>query len=210
MWTLTQQNANLEHMNTRTEKHGDEHRLAVDLRISFTTGNDWLHHLDVRLKESLYERPDAPDLADTPEHMPRLRYAAIEEVRWSREWHNLRVTLHYGLLPDSDIVIGDARVNNMVIVPRDGGSVDIRFRVQFTPDTEQPEIIGRIAAMLEDRSIVVSVEHVPPAEPQQAMDNEPVDNPVEWAAEDDYDEDAGEEPPKKPRGRRRAAAVEAE
>lgn len=170
MWKLTRKDAQLLHMNTRTEKAGDEGRLACDLRIGCTVPNTFLDDVCVGLRSALYERPAEKDLLDDDGYLPIISFPGLAPIEWDREWTNCRVTLHYGIRDDGDVVLDGVVINKLVLTLRDGGSVDARFRVQWHPDVEgHPEYMGKLAMMLEGKAISITVEQIE-QEPEGAGD----------------------------------------
>lgn len=161
MWMLAKKEAQLLHMNTRTEKAGDEDRLACDLKIGCTVPNTFLDDLCLGLRAALYERPADKDLLDQEDRRPVLSFPQLAPIEWDREWTHCRVTLHYGIRDDGDVILDGATINKLALTLKDGGSVEARFRVQWHPDVdEHPEYMGKLAAMLEHRQISITVEQI--------------------------------------------------
>lgn len=161
MWSLAKKQAQLLHMNTRTEKAGDEDRLACDLKIGVTLANTFLDELCLGLRAAFYERPADKDLLDQEDHRPVLSFPRLAPIEWDREWTGVRVTLHYGVRDDGDVVLDGATINKLALTMKDGGSVEARFRVQWHPDVEEhPEYMGKLAMMLEGKAIEITVEEV--------------------------------------------------
>lgn len=168
MWSLAKKQAQLLHMNTRTEKAGDEDRLACDLKIGITVPNTFLDELCLGLRAALYERPTDKDLLDQEDHRPVLSFPQLAPIEWDRDWTGVRVTLHYGVRDDGDVVLDGATINKLALTLKDGGSVEARFRVQWHPDVEEhPEYMGKLAMMLEGKAIEITVEQAAPEEPAQ-------------------------------------------
>jgi len=169
MWSLEQKSATLDHMNTRTEKFGDEDKLAVDLKIGMTVPNTFLDEIQTGLRSALYGRANEKDLLDQADHLPRLLFTLLAPLSWEYEWTNCRLTLHYGVRADGDLVLEDVAINKLTLAPKDGGSVEVRFRAQFYPDLEQhPEIMGKLAMMLEGKAITVTLDQRAPEEPEES------------------------------------------
>ena len=208
MFALAEKSVQFVHMNTRTEKHGDDDVLAVDLDMMISTSNEALAMLHPTLRWSLYDKPDVAnsDLADqaAAELPVRLRYPKLDTLKWALELMNMRVVFHYGIDGKSDIVLEDCKVNKFKIECHDGGTIDLAWRVQANPTHEQ---IGRLSERLSTGVVEVTIEYVAPQEVQPALDNEPMANPLDAAAEEEEQEE--ERPSRGRRGRRGAlAAVE--
>jgi hypothetical protein len=221
MWSLAKKQAQLLHMNTRTEKAGDEDRLACDLKIGITVPNTFLDELCLGLRAALYERLTDKDLLDQEDHRPVLSFPQLAPIEWDRDWTGVRVTLHYGVRDDGDVVLHGATINKLALTLKDGGSVEARFRIQWHPDVEEhPEYMGKLAMMLEGKAIEITVEEIrsepEPAQPD-VIDGTQGPGTSSNPAFDETNEAEGEteaaerETTQAPKARRsRRAAVEAE
>lgn len=56
MFEITEGDVLLAHLNTRTEKHGDEDVGAIDLKIKCRAANTILDLFDPRLRSTLFQR----------------------------------------------------------------------------------------------------------------------------------------------------------
>lgn len=153
MFTLAKQKVRLTHVNLREEKHGpDETVLAVDLSFQADVSNNFLSELSPTLKWSLYEKSPNEDLADKDKtHMPVLRYSQLGELDWASKMENATVVLHGK--SKAETIEFAAAVNKLVLVPKEGGTVAIKFRVQ-TPVT--PDQAGALSGLL-SREIKMSI-----------------------------------------------------
>lgn len=215
MWKLTKKDAQLLHMNTRTEKAGDEDRLACDLKIGCTVPNTFLDDLCLGLRAAFYARPADKDLLDEEDHRPVLSFPQLAPIEWDRDWTGVRVTLHYGVRDDGDVVLDGATINKLALTLKDGGSVEARFRVQWHPDVdEHPEYMGKLAAMLENRQISITVEQIEREGEGEGADEGVIDGTAgpktsSNPAMDEADAQAGDATltPPEPTKRRRARAT---
>lgn len=137
MFYLTAAKAKLENVNPRAELHGDDHALAVDLKISVSLGNDVLSEFDPGLKTALYWKGESGqgELIEEPGHLPALRFPEMGPVRWSKELAGYTMTVHVGVSGDSNIILGDCSVDKFIFEPQEGGSVVVSFRIQAHPDS---------------------------------------------------------------------------
>lgn len=220
MWSLIQKQAQLLHMNTRTEKSGDEDRLACDLKIGCTVPNTFLDELHLGLRAAFYNRPTDKDLLDQEDHRPVLSFPQLAPIEWDRDWTSVRVTLHYGVRDDGDVVLDGATINKLALTLKDGGSVEARFRIQWHPDVEEhPEYMGKLAMMLEGKAIEITVEEIrsePEPEEDSVIDGTQGPGTSSNPAFDETNEAEGDteaaerETTPPPKRRTRRATVEAE
>ena len=61
MFQLENHTAKLSNLNLRAELHGEETKVAVDLKFDMKLSNDVLSYFDPSLKSSLYAAPSAED-----------------------------------------------------------------------------------------------------------------------------------------------------
>lgn len=189
LFELHQQEARLIHKNDRTETHGDESVPAFDLDFEFTTSNDFLTLLHPELKAMFFKRPEVPDLADTDEHMPLLRFPMFGAQKIDRDWVNCTLTIVRGISEGSNIVIDDAKIKKVRFMCNEGGTVVWTFQAQFNPDPDQPAVLGILSQLLTDKVVMISLSRPLDDEAEdEALDNEPVQNPLD-AANDEVDDD---------------------
>lgn len=154
-FALKKQSAKVKHINLREEKHGEEPVLGVDVTIVADLPNDFLAQLSATLKPSLYatdvEALGQLSLVEASEHMPVLRYPAMGAIGWDVAFP-AEFTLH-GQKKAEDVVFGDAKVKQLSLVPKEGGTVEVTFKAQANPGADGT---GLLAAFL-GRTVKVSV-----------------------------------------------------
>lgn len=148
MFGLQNHKSKLENANPRAELHGDEHKLAVDLKLSTDVSNGMLAVFDPALKSALYWKGDGSqgELLDDPGHLPALRFPEMGPIRWSKDLAGYTLTVHVGVSGSSNIVLADCAVDKFVFEPKEGGSVGISFRIQAHPD---PVTLGRLCELIQ-------------------------------------------------------------
>ena len=156
-FVLTKAPAVLEHVNLGEEKHGDESVLRYDLKIKADLPNSFLSLLDPSLKSSLYraegEAPgDQAGLLEDGTHLPVLRYPAMGDLTWEGRMPAASVVLHGARKKDLVELEGD--VDKIRLSCKEGGTVEVTFRVQFLPTDEQ---LGAVPALLQQKKFAVSV-----------------------------------------------------
>lgn len=149
------QAALLVHFNGRSEVHGDEREEAADIKFRITTENKVLDQLHATLKHALYFHDTANPgrdlmdkaMEDNPEHVPHRRFIPLESpLRWKDEMTGGRLIIHHGLGGRSDLILPDIKVNKVAVFAKDGGTVELEFRVQGKPDEKQA---GRLYKMIQ-------------------------------------------------------------
>jgi len=143
MFHLSTHEVKIAHLNVREERHGEESKLAVDIKLAGVVPNDFLSYLHPALKAALYgPREDQGSLIDDAGHLPALRFSALPSLRWVAQFTGF-VTLHGAKQKDDLVMSGD--IDKLVLEPMDGGSVGVTFRVQTLPEPGQ---VGKIANLL--------------------------------------------------------------
>lgn len=145
-------------MNTRTEMHGEELRVAVDLNFKWETGNGCLALFAPALRSCLYQR-DTPDLVDpvdpNEESLRSLRFAPLGVLKWDAgELVGAGLRFHYGTSEKSHIVFDDVNVAKYHLECKEGGTVIVSFQAQVRPNEKQ---VGQLANLLQIRDVVISV-----------------------------------------------------
>lgn len=148
--------ATLRTVTPRTEIHGDEKVSAISLGLSIKAANTLLDALDGgKLRHALYMAvPDQDQLPGVEPSTPLLRARGIEEVKCSGSLEGWTVRFEHGIDDDSAIVLGGSKVDKFRVVPIEGGSVELLFRVG-TSDIDEGEA-GALFGML-GQEVMISI-----------------------------------------------------
>lgn len=144
-------------INVRSEKHGPDHlEPAVDLAIELNAPNTILSVFDGHLLSSLYHRSEAAgsgqqqlDGVEELAALPNLRFPHMGPIKWARELAGYTLTIEHGLGGASDIVLVDCKVNNFKLEPKEGGTVQVRFRVQSATNLTE-KTMGKLALLAQN------------------------------------------------------------
>jgi len=136
------------HINVRSETHGDQEVIAVDLKLSFELPNTSLDTLSPSLRASLFDAANDPDIFAGEDGPPlvRVRHPHLGLLRWSETWRAMRLSLHTGTRPRDDIAFDGVTFGRLTMRPREGGTVAYGARAQVHPRTEG--ITAKIVALL--------------------------------------------------------------
>lgn len=162
------QTVKLANVNLRAEKHGEETRAAVDLKIEATCPSSTLIHFHPELRQHLFKKDENPDLIDQVvegDGLTLLRYPKLGALKWDWEGAGYAGVIVYGLGDqESNIDLGnELKVDHVVLQPMNGGSVGITFRVVAHPE---PEDIGKLSELIQRE---IDIKLTPPA-PAKASD----------------------------------------
>lgn len=144
-------------INARSEKHGpDELHPAVDLKFQLDAPNTILSHLDGALLSSLYHKSEAGgqggqqslDGVDEAVNLPNLRFPFMGTIKWAKEYAGYTLTIEHGLGGASDIQLLDCKVNEFRINPKEGGTVELSFRVQCSTNLTE-KTMGKLALLVQ-------------------------------------------------------------
>lgn len=140
--------ATLRTVTPRTELHGDEKVSAISLGLSIKAANTLLDALDGgKLRNALYMAvPGQDQLPGVEPSTPLLRARGIEEVKCAGTLEGWTVRFEHGIDDDSAIVLGASKVDKFRVIPTEGGSVELLFRVG-TSDIDEGEA-GALFGML--------------------------------------------------------------
>lgn len=132
---LEAEDATLAHMNTGTEKHGDEESGRVDLKLKLSTSGKVLDQLMSRNsdKADIFddEKGSLVDHVFDRDGRPRMHH--VTEITLDTEFEKHIVTLNN----DNGMRLTDTKVNKFRVVPIGGGQVELTLRVQCHPTPEQ-------------------------------------------------------------------------
>lgn len=159
MFEIAQMSVKLVNVNPRPELHGDDTRLAADLKMQATCSNRLLNHFHADLRSMLFKRDENPDLVDQAdaEALTALRFPNLDALRW--DWTGAGYTLEvdWGLGGASNIVLEDVQVDKFQIEAQQGGTCVITFRVIAHPDAD---VVGPLCELMQQE---ITVTLTPPA-----------------------------------------------
>lgn len=150
MFSLEKQKAKLANLNLRAELHGEEHVTAADLTIKATVSNDTLSEFHPSLKSAFYQKGDEAqgELIDDPGHLPAIKFPNLgQPLKWDQTFEGYETTVHFGIGGPSDVVLTDCKVDSFKFDCKDGGSIEIMFRIQAHPSAEQ---IGKLSGLIQN------------------------------------------------------------
>lgn len=171
-------------VNPRSERHGPEElHPAVDLHISLTTGNNILTALDGKLLDALYTKnanadqggQQSLDGVEEVSNLPNLKFPLMGALKWKKDLVGYTLTVQHGV--GSDIVLTGCKVNNFTIDPKEGGSVDLKFRVQSSDVDERT--LGKLGLLVQNE---VDVMLLAPEAKQDGQQD--IENPLPFALDD--------------------------
>lgn len=170
---LFKKKALLAHFNGRSEVNGEERVAAGDIKLRVSMENKILREqFHPSLLSALYFHDSAvpQDIVDKMneeniDHLPHRRFVPLEmPLKWKDEMVGGKLTIHQGLGGvRSDLVISDIKLNGFEISAKDGGTVEILFRVQCHPGEKEA---GKLYSLIQ-QEVEVSIE--PPKEEQGAF-----------------------------------------
>lgn len=167
---MTPTSVQLDHVNLRAEKHGDDSAPAIDLKFTRESGNDILDLFHPKLREALYFRAEQTeaqgDIEGVEQVLPNLQFAKLAPLAWDLEHTGAKVTIDYGLGAGSNIDLVDCKVNAFRISPKEGGTVSVTFRVQTSniPDGA----LDKLSGLLQRETQITLTLPEPKAEPKPA------------------------------------------
>ncbi|WP_288379798.1 hypothetical protein [uncultured Massilia sp.] len=156
MFQLTEHKAKLSNVNPRAELHGDQPKPAVDLMIEAACPSTVLNSFHPELRGMLYKKDENPDLVERVEEgdaITALRMPKLGALKWDHEGTGYTVTVDYGMGGDSNIVLGDVKVDKFKFTAQEGGTVTVQCRIIAHPDEK---VIGPLCNFIQ-RDIVISI-----------------------------------------------------
>jgi len=164
MFELSAQTAKLANPNLRAELHGEDTKIAVDLKCEIKVSNDVLSWFDPDLKSALYEKAgDAAQgqLIDEPGYLPALKFPMMAPIKWGWAGTGYDAVVNYGVSGKDDVTLIQTQVDNFRFDCQDGGTVAICFRIVAHPT---PDEIGRLSELVQ-REITLTL--TPPSAEDQ-------------------------------------------
>lgn len=155
MFELSNAKVKLSSVNARAEIHGEDRKPAFDLKFEVQCGNEVLSYFHPSLRSMIYKKNETPDLVDQidAEALTALRFPQMGAIKWAHEYTGYTVSVDYGLGGESDIVMSECALDGFKIVPQEGGTVTVIFRVIAHPKSED---VGKLCEFIQ-RDVEISV-----------------------------------------------------
>lgn len=164
MFQLENQTAKLSNVNLRAELHGEETKVAVDLKFEAKLANDVLSYFDPSLKSSLYAAPSEAmqgDLIQEVGYLPTLKFPKMSAIKWDWKGAGYETIVNFGVSGKDDIRMIQVDIDTFKFDCQDGGTVALSFRAIAHPSSDE---IGRLSELVQ-REITLSL-YPPSAEDQ--------------------------------------------
>ena len=128
---LTPTDAKLTSVTPRTEKHGDDDVFAISLGLSITGPNTMLDALSPSLRQALYMAvPGQDQLPGVEPATPLLRCKVLQEIKVGPSaFEGWTLAVDHGIDEGEPITLGGCKVDKFVVLPSEGGTVELRFRI---------------------------------------------------------------------------------
>lgn len=175
MFDLNKDLVRIANINTRTEKHGDDDVLALDVKCEARMANAVLSKFSPTLKSCLYtvDEGATQDMLN-PDHMPKLQNPQMGQIKWEFEIPSVLFRIHHGEDDAEDIVLSGASCNKFTFLCQEGGTVVVGFRIQVREPKE--EDVTKLLFML-NKSVKVSLINDFPDDDEE--ETEPAQAPTE-------------------------------
>lgn len=138
-FVLVDHEADIENLNLRIQRHGEERILAADIKFSLSTANDVLDQFDPDLKKDLFRKPGKGEQQNLEgmDGLTAVKHPALSVKGLNHEFSGYELAIA-GLLEngESEILV-DAKVKKFTIDPKEGGSVVLGFVVSVTVDPDE-------------------------------------------------------------------------
>jgi hypothetical protein len=179
MFRLTMATAKINHLNLRSEVHGEDRVPAADIKLTLTQPNKLLDLIDTSLRPALWRSGGIDDgglLPTDPDVLTEVRFPKLAPLSYDYSLHGCKVTVAYGI--GSEIPLADCVADKFVIAAKAGGMVELSLRVRCKPDADD------VAALYELIQHDVEVTLEPPKagllpDDDDSEDDEHSDEPAE-------------------------------
>lgn len=151
MFELQQERVFIAHVNPRAEKHGDDNKLATDIKVEVTLANTALDDFNNGLRPALYcpvPQGEQPDLIDDNE-FGGVRFPLIGAIKWDEDFPGYRIKIESELGLAECLELGDITLKKFSFEPLKGGSVNIVFTASCHPNAEE---CGDLCALIQSHA----------------------------------------------------------
>jgi len=164
MFGLQKQQVRLANFNPRAEKHGEDNKLAGDLKIEVVTSNSVLDEFDKGLRQAFFRKPGKGEQQDLiePGALTEVKFPKLGVGRWDEEFPGYDLTIETGLGLKDPIVLIDCTLRKFAFEFLQGGSVAVSFSVICHPESKEA---GELCALIQSD---IELTLTPPSEQRLA------------------------------------------
>ena len=148
MFELEKANAKIANVNPRAEKHGEENKLAADIKIELQLHNSALDSFDDKLRKALFRKPgkgEQQDLIDK-DALTAVQFPRVGEISWDEEFPGYDLEIGSGLGLAEPLFVSDVTLKKFRFGPLEGGSVNVSFNVICHPSADE---IGQLCTLIQ-------------------------------------------------------------
>lgn len=154
-FSLTKERARFAHLNTREEKHGPKaSKKGVDFKLVFDLNNSYLNRIAPGLQDMFYRAHETQDMHN-PDNKPVLRFPKLDTQAYDLEVPRITMRFHDPDSADNDMVLRGGKLNGFKFECKQGGTVIITVRAQFS-DPDEDEMIKANRVLFDN--VLVSLE----------------------------------------------------
>lgn len=142
---------------------GNVRETEIDLHIETAISNEWLAMFGPNWLESLYDKDESkPDMHGK---LTKLRLPEQGEIKMKLTFMNMNATLFHGL--KNALTFQDAKTRDFFLEPKEGGSVDLRFKLTCRPTPKQ---LAELDPLIMGGETPLTLEHAPSQAEIPALD----------------------------------------
>jgi len=116
MFGLDDAPAKVANFNPRAEKHGDENKLAGDLKLVLAANNSVLDYFSKGLRQMLYRKPaqgEQQDLIEGGDGLTAVKFPRLGTLSWDEEYPGYELVIGTGLGLSEPMVISDVTLKRL-------------------------------------------------------------------------------------------------
>ena len=143
MFELEKASSFISSFNPRAEKHGEDNKLAADIKVELQLHNSALDSFHKDLRPALFRKPakgEQQDLIDK-DAMTAVKFPRLGAISWDEEFTGYEIEIGIGLGLSEPLFMADVTVKKFRFEPLEGGSVSVTFSVICHPDAEEAGLL---------------------------------------------------------------------
>lgn len=148
MFELAKTSAKIANFNPRAEKHGEDNKLAADIKVELQVHNSVLDNFDKKLRGTLFRKPgkgEQPDMLDK-DQLTAVQFPRMGELSWDEEFPGYDLEIASGMGLSEPLFLSDVTLKKFRFEAIEGGSVNVTFNVICHPDKAEA---GELCALIQ-------------------------------------------------------------